>query len=300
MKSIFINKDSQLRSGWKILSVFATIFISFIILSIILGIIIQIALNGAGSKSIQNELLKSEWATLFNVIIMDGFFILIPIIFWKLLDKKPVRNMGLINFKEGYKDFIFGLAFGAVSITIVFAILLNFGGIALINNFSKPNITISILTGLIMFIIVGFAEEIFNRGYCMTVLNQTKNKWFVVIVSSMIFSALHAGNANVKPLAFINIFLVGVLFAYMFLKSSNIWMPIGYHITWNYFQGNIWGFQVSGGETKGLYQTKILQENILNGGLFGPEGGLIVTFILLLSFIVVKEYYKNKNIKKLL
>ena len=80
------------------------------------------------------------------------------------------------------------------------------------------------------------------------------------------------------------------------MKSKNIWMPIGYHITWNYFQGYIWGFQVSGITTSGLYKIENINNNIINGGLFGPEGGLIVTIVTCIAFYIVYKYYSNNNI----
>lgn len=60
-------------------------------------------------------------------------------------------------------------------------------------------------------------------------------------------------------------------------------MPIGYHITWNYFQGSVFGLPVSGNDLNGLYTSKLLSENIFNGGGFGPEGGLLVTFVMVIS-----------------
>ena len=83
----------------------------------------------------------------------------------------------------------------------------------------------------------------------------------------------------------------------MFMKSKNIWMPIGYHITWNYFQGYIWGFKVSGTNSNGLYAIENITNNIINGGDFGPEGGVIVTIIICLTFYFVYRYYKNDNIE---
>ncbi|MGH4119264.1 CPBP family intramembrane glutamic endopeptidase [Clostridium sp.] len=66
----------------------------------------------------------------------------------------------------------------------------------------------------------------------------------------MIFSVMHSLNPSMSIISYLNLFLVALLFAYMFLKSNNFWLPIGYHITWNYFQGNIFGFQVSGQSTE--------------------------------------------------
>lgn len=80
------------------------------------------------------------------------------------------------------------------------------------------------------------------------------------------------------------------------MKSGNVWMPIGFHITWNYFQGYVLGFQVSGNDVMGIYQLDNIGNSFFNGGTFGPEGGIIVTVILIITFIIVGAYYKDKNI----
>ena len=58
---------------------------------------------------------------------------------------------------------------------------------------------------------------------------------------------------------------------YLFMKTKNIWMCIGYHITWNYFQGDIFGFLVSRNVTDSIYTIKTISPNIINGGSFGQK-----------------------------
>ncbi len=72
-------------------------------------------------------------------------------------------------------------------------------------------------------------------------------------------------------------------------------MSIGYHITWNYFQGNVFGFKVSGINTRGIWSTVYDKNTIFNGGEFGPEGGIFVTAIILLGFFFVRWYYRDKH-----
>ena len=296
MKGIFINKNSQIRSGWKILITFIMFFIITIIASIFLGMgymIINIAIYGVNNASAIAEGIKSnDMVSIISNIIQCICLIGSVVLLWKVFEKKPIREMGLVNIKKGYKDLVAGLIFGAISMSMVFAILLGSNNIQLVSSLTKPSFNIALLMELILFIFVGFDEEMFTRGYCMSVLNQTRKKWVVVGVSSIIFALMHSFNPDMTLLSYLNLFLVGVLFAYMFIKSNNLWLTIGYHITWNFFEGPVFGFQVSGLNMKSIYLVKKPADNIITGGGFGPEGGLVVTFIIILGLIYMWKFYK--------
>lgn len=299
MKGIFINKNSQVRCGFKIASTFGSFFIATNVLSIVAMIFLIIIM--LWTKRLPVNDLTDYIKGLTNINTGFGIFlnfiqcmcmILSVWIFWKLFDRKPIREIGLINIKKGYTDLFKGLAFGALSMIVVFILLLTSGNISLQSPLTSPNFNKSLLTGLGLFILVGINEEMFARGYCMTVLKQTGNKWVVIIVSSIIFSLMHSLNPSMSVISYINLFLFALLAAYMFLKSNNLWLSIGYHITWNYFEGNIFGFQVSGLSTESLYKLNAPVNNIITGGSFGPEGGLIVTFIIIMGFIYIWQLYK--------
>lgn len=297
---IFKNKFEEVRSGWKIALTLILMFALMYAVSIFIGIflgIIMIAKGGiAGLSNIENSSLFFS----ISIVLQNLALIGSSMIIWKAFEKKKITSMGLINIKEGYKELVIGLLLGAVTITIVGVVLLLIGEVKLVNSLSKPNFSYELLTGLIAFIAVGFGEEIFGRAYCMSVLKQTRNKYVILGVSSAIFAAMHLGNSGVSFLALINLFLVGILFGYMFMKSGNVWMPIGFHITWNYFQGYVLGFQVSGNEVMGIYQLQNVGNSFINGGAFGPEGGIIVTVISIITLFIVREYYKDRNIDKFL
>jgi len=303
VKNILINKKNQLRSGWKIATVFSSFYVGTMILSIIflvIYIIINVMTNNVGSNGLISFINNMEGVA-SNISTSLGFtsallqclsMIFFVTLFWKVYDKKPIREMGMVNIKKGYRDLIKGLIFGVVSLIIVFILLLALGQVTLINPFSKPNFSYSLLTGLIIFIFVGINEEMFARGYCMSVLNQTGNKYVVVIVSALIFALMHSLNKGITLLSYLNLFLFGMLTAYMFIKSKNLWLPIGFHITWNFFEGNVFGFLVSGERAAGIYNLNVPAYNIINGGEFGPEGGIVVTFIVLVGFIYLWKFYK--------
>ena len=298
---IFKNKYNEVRSGWKILLVFLLSYALIFGVSMLIGIIMGIVLLIKGNSDyLMNFNIEStaEYQLIFQIStsISNILFIISCIIIWKLFEKKKINKMGITSIKKGYKELGIGLVLGAITMSIVAIIIIAIGNVKLINPISKPQISISLLYGLIAFIFVGFGEEILSRGYIMSVLKQTRNKWLILIGPALIFAALHLGNNGIDMLSFINLFLVGVLFAYMFMKSKNIWMPIGYHITWNYFQGYIWGFGVSGISVNGLYKVENLTNNIINGGAFGPEGGIVVTIVTCLTLGFVYWFYKDEKI----
>lgn len=299
MKRIFVNRFGQIRSGWKISIVLGISYGFQIILGILAGIVLIIVSIASGKLNIQSSGFNLDIASLssFNYLFrFIGMLITLLTIYMvlRLIDKKRLKDIGLINIKKGFKHLAYGLLFGAVSMTLIFVILLLTKNIKVTNSFMEPQFSWSTLTGLILFIFVGLNEEIFARGYCMMVLRQTGKKWVPIIVSSAIFSAMHLGNPNVKILGLINIFLVGILFAYMAVKTNNIWMSIGYHITWNYFQGNVFGFSVSGLDSTGLYGIKVVNDNLLTGGAFGPEAGILASLVLIAGIIVLK-FYKGSS-----
>lgn len=293
---IFKNKYGAVRSGWKIALTLILMFALMNVVSIFVGIILGIVVSAKGDISEVYSIKNSPLFFSIAIILQNIALIGSSMIMWKAFEKNKFRLMGLANIKKGYKELVIGLLLGAITITIVGVILILIGEVKLVNSLSKPNISYELFSGLIAFIAVGFGEEIFGRAYCMSVLKQTRNKYIILVVSAVIFAAMHLGNSGISLLALINLFLVGILFGYMFMKSGNVWMPIGFHITWNYFQGYVLGFQVSGNNVMGMYQLDNIGNSFFNGGTFGPEGGIIVTVILIITFIIVGAYYKDKNI----
>lgn len=272
MNKAFVNQYGQVRSGWKILSVILLVTI----ISMILSFIVEIMPLSHDVK---------------NVIAMYAGQIVFVIAVWialKWIDQKRFKDIGLGSFR--FRDFSWGLLLGAVLMTLIFFILLVSGEVTLQNALSEPNVSHFIWSGLLLFIIVGFAEELVFRGYFMTALGQMDRKWLTVLISALIFGLVHGSNPNVSLLGVTNVFIVGILFAVMFIKTGSLWMPIGFHVTWNYFQGNVFGFPVSGTEPHGIYNIGEMGSALWTGGAFGPEGGLLATLLLGVGFLFVWWY----------
>lgn len=305
---ILKNNNNQIRSVWKIGILYLSFVITTLIFSVIFSSIYSLVFviqnpEFRSNDNMYGEFLNEQFSSMAHFpgitlyltqCIVMIFFV---IFFWRIWDKRKLSDIGFTSIKSSWKDLCIGLLAGAVSFSIVAVFLLATQSVELLNDFNRPNFSPSLIIQLVIFIFVGINEELFTRGYCMTVLKQTKIKWVPIIVSSVIFALLHSANNGISLLAYINLFLFGITMGYVFMKTKNIWMRTGYHITWNYFQGNIFGFLVSGNTTDSIYTIKIVNLNLINGGNFGPEGGLVVTVLLIITILIIYRFMPSRGIR---
>lgn len=304
---ILTNKNNEIRSGYKII-LFAIIYLIFS--SIFSGIFGGVLGGYISAKYSENmsyeqiyELIQNYMSNSFQGMFMTQLLGIIALfltlfIILKGLEKKRFEDIGLNSMIVNWKGLIWGLMLGAASMIIVFIMLFSTGDITLENSLLNPHFSKNTVWGILIFIIVAINEETMCRGYIFNTLNQMGKPWLSAVISSGVFAALHLLNPNVKLMGILNIFLVGMLFAYMYIRTNSLWMPIGYHFTWNYFQGSVFGFAVSGTtEAQGIYNIASVNENIFTGGSFGPEAGILATVVLILGFVVVWKV-TNKEIRE--
>lgn len=294
---MFKNAEGKVRSGWKIAAALGSFFIILMIVETIFAMVLMFTVVGSiGSiTSLYDKLLEQmmEWAWLLSVL-QTVIMIAVSVFTWKVIFKRKLSGMGLPPVGKHVKELGWGLLFGAVSMTLVFALLLVTGLIKV--DSWVPQASMDTFMYVLIFILVGISEETFSRGYCMSVMRQTRSIALVYIVPAVIFSLMHLPNPGYSLMAFVNIVVVGLLFAYMFMKSGNILMPIGFHITWNYFQGCVFGLSTSGLGIDGLIRSEYTRYSLLGGGAFGPEEGILTTVVLLLGFLFVKWYYRKSTL----
>jgi membrane protease YdiL (CAAX protease family) len=134
-------------------------------------------------------------------------------------------------------------------------------------------------------IVQGSAEEALARGWLLPVIGARYKPLAGIIISSIIFAIYHSLNPNVNPIAFLNLFLFGAFTALYALYEGGLWGVFGIHAAWNWAQGNLFGFEVSGLPPAGgmLFNLMEAGPDVVTGGPFGPEGGLAVTIILIVS-----------------
>ncbi len=220
------------------------------------------------------------------VLILASSGIMIPgaIIYCRCFEKRPIFSMGFIK-RGALSEYIIGSAVGALMITLP-AVVCSLTGAATLSFDSGADPLIIVLFFL-AFVLQGMGEEALFRGYLLTSLCRRANVWVAIVISSLMFSLMHVGNANFSIIAFINIALFGVFAAVYMLKRGSIWGVGAIHTVWNFMQGNIFGFSVSGNpQMPTVFNCELGGfGGILSGGEFGIEGGLGATVVLLVAIL---------------
>jgi hypothetical protein len=116
------------------------------------------------------------------------------------------------------------------------------------------------------------------------------------LISSAVFAILHANNPNASLISTLNILLAGIFLASGYLWTGQLAIPIGLHISWNFFQGSVFGFPVSGTISPGLGLIQIQQSGPPDwtGGAFGPEAGILGLIMIVSGTGLVYLYLKAR------
>jgi membrane protease YdiL (CAAX protease family) len=291
MKSFFISDhEPRLRVGWRLL--LQTVLLLVILFGVSVPLVVFILFNPALAQNMFLNQVVSVVSVTASVFFAR-----------RLLDQRSITSLGLKINRRALIDLIMGILItlpmmGLIYLILWFADWLTFESFAwqsdpIVRVFSE------VLSAFMIYIMVGWGEELLSRGYHLQTLESGLNTLWAVLISSVIFSLLHIANPNVQSpwMVIIGITLAGIFLAFSFLRTRQLWLPIGLHIGWNFFEGVVFGFPVSGTETYRLTLVRIDGPNIWTGGSFGPEAGLVLIPGLLLGFALI-YLYTNRRLQK--
>lgn len=230
-----------------------------------------------------NKDLLSLLITLFSFV----FISLLVFFRVKVIEKRSFSSIGF-NKNNWLKKYSLGFLIGLAMMSIIVLILLPFGYITIEKNPIQPvgvSAIASVLVILFGWIIQGATEEIVTRGWLLNILSTKYNIGVGLLISSTLFGLMHLTNPNVNYIAVINIILVGLFYGLYVIKTNDLWAVCGMHSAWNFAQGNLFGFEVSGLDVSvgSLIDLNLVGSDFVTGGIFGPEAGITATFILLAS-----------------
>ena len=288
----FLNeREGRLRAFWRLLfQVFLYFFVQAILAVMAVTVLTLVSGGlpvlgggiGLGSSPAALVLggLISLLSALVSVWISGRFF-----------DRRPFSGFGLRLDRDWWLDLGFGLLLGMVLMTGIFLVELAAGWIQITRTLSTPEASppflLAILAPLFLFLCVGFGEELVSRGYQLKNMAEGLNypglggprgaillAW---VLSSSVFGVAHVLNPGATLVSTINIAFAGLLLGVGYVLTGRLAISIGLHITWNFFQGNVFGFPVSGMDGIGASFIEISQggPTLFTGGAFGPEAGLM-------------------------
>jgi hypothetical protein len=205
-----------------------------------------------------------------------------------VVDRRLLADLGLGIDRDWWVDLGFGAALGGALMTGIFGTALAAGWVRVAGTFAVEGLSTgfagaaALVFGL--FLVSGVSEELVARGYLLTnvaegLLGPLPERAAVavaVVVSSSLFGLAHAANPNATVLSTLAIGVAGVLLAAGYLLTDELAIPIGLHVTWNLFQGTVYGFGVSGFDFGvSVVDTVETGPDLATGGTFGPEAGLL-------------------------
>ena len=254
-------------------------FIGMIPIGIIIGTVLAMV-NPTADRATVMEVF-GHYGIFFQ---LGSFFFMALLVFlWvKFREKRPFSSLGF--FKEGWlKELGRGFLIGAVQFSLVVVLLLVTGTGSL--KFGQVNLQSLIFVRAIIpfWILQGGTEELVTRGWLFPAVSAKSNIFIGILISSVLFGALHLFNPGVTVLSIVNIILDGIFACFLMLKYDNMWVLAGMHGAWNFVQGNIYGIQVSGqgASTSILNYSSQSSVYLLSGGAFGAEGSIFSSIVLI-------------------
>lgn len=289
MKHLFINpKNSLIRAGWRIVIFFCLFLILNITLSFVTRQLIG-SLKGGGTL----------WFLVLGISATIAAFIST-----KYIDKQSLVSLGLKMNGLAFLDVLAGIGISGLIMTAMFFSLEYLGYIQFegyswwsteSDSMTEFN-TVSLLTMLgvfFRFIVVAWWEEIAFRGILLQNISKGLGLKWGVILSTICFGLIHAGNPDATILSTLLIIVITSKLIYAYLKTGQLWLAIGLHLGWNFFQASIYGFSSSGHSSPALIKQSPIGQEWLSGGAFGAENSILIVPYTFLSLIIIHIWVKR-------
>lgn len=247
-------------------------------------------------KALGMEMQEGSLPSLFleRLLMLVGYLsAAVLVLRWRNL---PLSLLGM-SLKGRGKDLLAGLGVAVLLYAVGFGTSLLMGTVEIASVQWIPR---DLLGTLLFFLLVAVTEEVMLRGFVLgRMLSAGMNRFVALFLSSALFSAMHLFNPNFALLPFVNILLAGCLLGASFLYTRNLCFPVVLHWFWNWLQGPVLGYEVSGmdsGET--LLTLRLTGSDLLTGGSFGFEGSLLCTVLLVVGTLAIVGYYERRGRKE--
>ena len=205
-------------------------------------------------------------------------------------------GLGRATRRYALRDTLFGLALGPVAVG-VFLVAGLIGGWNRVTGLAPlPDLLGTLVLGALFFLVVGIFEEVSGRGCLFALLARLLGLPAAWAISVVVFGLLHGSNPGATPVALAGVALAGVVFALALVRTGALWLPIAFHLSWNWAEGPLYGYPVSGTSISAALRLEMdpAAPEWATGGVFGPEASVFVLVALGLAGAAIWLYTRNR------
>lgn len=226
----------------------------------------------------------------FQAILLVGTLLLV-FAFRKGVDRRSIASLGL-SFRP--RPLLLGLLLGPLMMGACALILYLTGHLDMEWRGMDP-----MLLGahLLLVLTIAVNEEFLVRGYVLTNLMESIRPWAALFLSALVFMLLHVFNPHISAISVLNLFFAGLLLGVTYIRDRQLAFPIGLHLSWNFAQGHLFGFSVSGMnlQKNSMFRTWTEGPSYLTGSDFGLEGSVILLGLQVLLIPSIYWLWKKRQ-----
>lgn len=238
-----------------------------------------------GKNMLVGDIFDTQTITLityYGYIIVAG----VAILYWKLIEKKPLSHMGLT---KHFGNYISGALAGILLLAVSVGVIVLTGSIKYQGVYENADIFVLLLF-IGGFMVQGATEEFLCRGLVLQTLKEKTSLWIAITVSTVLFviphwSSLFAGETIYGVIGIANLILISIIFSLLTLRFHSIWAACGLHSFWNAVLYSVLGLNLSGNDetVTAVFALQSAGKNIWNGGEYGIEASVLTTMVLAIA-----------------
>ena len=225
------------------------------------------------------------------------FVALVAAVIMRRIEREQWGHYGLPLNKAFGREFWIGVVCGFSALSLVM-LCLKLMHVFTIDGFALQGAAILKFGAVwaIVFLCVGLYEEFLMRGYALYTLSSGIGFWPSAVILSIVFFAGHISNKGEDWLGLLGVFLFGMLCCLILWKTGSLWLPVGIHAAWDWGLTFFYSAPDSGLMAEGqLFHSHFSGPWWLSGGSAGPEGSVVVTVLLLISFGAIAAFAPRRK-----
>ncbi len=283
IKRIFRNRFGHWRAGWRL----AFYLIAVFVVGKSLTTFLKLFMASPSEAPFTSWTHSVIWVVTSFALLVGAFILL------RFFDRRPFGLLGL-GFSSGWlRELVAGLVAGVGATGLLVVLLIGSGSVSIVVTQQLSESLAAAPRFLFILMMAATVEELVFRGYPLQVFAEGSRRWIAGSLLCVFFTWGHGSNPDVTVIGIINIFLASVVLTLLYFQTRRLWLPIAFHLSWNFSQSWLWGFDVSGIKIEDqLFVMTPTGSELVTGGEFGLEGSILSTIL----FVAVVVWFLVKPI----